>query len=158
MTLDDLAKALRSVDEDAQIVFEADGVPAGDGFHITEFKLAKINSIDCGGRLSSWDEVVFQILDGFGGKNMTAGRLSKILSHSFGAISGLADAPARAEFAFGNQGLHLFELASFQRREGAFVIALGRSGAECKLRTRPSLAPNDPSVRGECCAPASPGH
>lgn len=32
-------------------------------YHITEFKLATIESVDCGGNLDTWKEIILQVLE-----------------------------------------------------------------------------------------------
>ena len=45
-----------------QLEFNYDGSSlAKPGFHITEIKQAQITSVDCGGRLDAWPEIIIQL-------------------------------------------------------------------------------------------------
>ncbi|XDD42250.1 DUF6428 family protein [Leptospira sp. WS60.C2] len=49
-------------------------------YHITEFKLATIESVDCGGRYDSWKEIILQVLEPNQSSDSDSMKLEKISS------------------------------------------------------------------------------
>ena len=122
----------------------------GRGYHLTELRVAKINSIDCGGVADAWDEAQVQVLDGPGQEAMSAGKMMATLTRSVAEIDGLADAPLNVEFSPGNQGLGRYQFGAPREAEGFVTIPLMPMGPECKAMTRAFAKP----AARECCAPA----
>ncbi len=148
----DLTAYLKGRGDTDQVLFEAEGDAVGRGYHLTELRLAKISSIDCGGVTDAWDEAQMQVLDAPGDAAMSAGKMAGILSHSATEIEGLADAPLNVEFSPGNQGLGRYRLGAPRVTEGAVTIPLTAMGPECKAMTR-AFAKTAPH---ECCGPKRP--
>ena len=148
----DLTRFLTSRAEGDQILFEAEGDKVGRGYHLTELRLARISSIDCGGVSDAWDEAQMQVLDAPGDAAMSAGKMAGILARSAKAIDGLADAPLNVEFSPGNQGLGRYRLGAPRVAEGVVTIPLTAMGPECKALTR---AMSKPAAR-DCCSPKQP--
>ncbi|WP_425092776.1 DUF6428 family protein [Tropicimonas sp. S265A] len=132
-TLTDLIADLSAQDPEAAAVFQLDGRDIQAGYHVTELKLARIDGIDCGGRRSHWQEAQMQVLDGYGGKWMRAGKLAGILRQSAEALPGLADAPLSVEFAPGNAHLARYHLGPLGTdAEGRLTLPLVATRAVCK--------------------------
>ena len=89
MTLQDFHDRLAQASPDARVVFATDEGRISAGYHVTEFKLAQIQSIDCGATPSQWTEASFQLLDGRGGEHMTAQKFQAILTRSAAILPGL---------------------------------------------------------------------
>lgn len=91
----ELTSYLKGRNASEQVLFEVEGDQVGRGYHLTELRVAKINSIDCGGVADAWDEaqVQVQVLDAPGQEAMSAGKMTAILPRSVAEIDGLADAP-----------------------------------------------------------------
>ena len=133
MTLNELNAALQAADPSASVAILADGVAVSGGYHITELKRADVTSIDCGGRIARWREADLQILDGAGGDQMTVGTIRGVIGKSVQAVDGLGDAPLRAEFAAGNQGLRRYAVGAPEIGEdGAVALSLTEERAACK--------------------------
>ena len=147
MTIDDLTAALAALPADAPAVFATDEGPIGEGYHVTELKLARIDSIDCGGRMDGWTEAMLQLLDGAGRTHMSVGKLQGILDQSRRRIEGLGDAPLRVEFAPGNDGLCIYGAPAVAMTGGRAVLRLMPDRAACKLAAE--------ARRAGCCAPAA---
>ena len=105
----DLTSYLKGRNASDQVLFEVEGDQVGRGYHLTELRVAKINSIDCGGVADAWDEAQVQVLDAPGQEAMSAGKMTAILPRSVAEIDGLADAPLNVEFSPGNQGLGRYQ-------------------------------------------------
>lgn len=152
MSCDTLLEILEGLPGDAPLVFATADGEIGDGYHVTEFKLAHVTGIDCGARLSNWTEATFQLLDGEGGGHMVAGKFSAILKQSIGKVSGLGDAPLQVEFAHGNRGRRLYHLEAPELRGGRIVVGLRDTRAHCKPALDRAMALG--SSAG-CCGDAS---
>lgn len=131
MTFEEFGESLKALPRDVAIVFTADGQELAGGYYISELKHARIAAIDCAGRQSKWDEAILQLLDGAGGRHMSAGKLSDIVERSLSEVSGLGSAQLRVEFSPGNRGLGIY---------GATVPEL--AGPAAHLRLEP--------VMGDC--------
>lgn len=145
MTLTDLLTALAPFDPAQPLVFETEDGPIAGGYHVTEFKLAQIESIDCGGRRSAFTEAVLQLLDGRGGARMGVGKFSEIAGRSTAALPGLGLAELRVEFAHGNAGKAIYALGTPRATDQGIALPLLGDAALCK--------PKAEMAQG-CCGPA----
>lgn len=133
MTLDDLEHVLLAVPEDKPVVFATDEGDVPGGYHLTELKHARVTSLDCAGRTEVWTELRVQLLDGSGGAHMTARRLRAILEKSVAHLPEASKAEILIEYAPGNSGLRLFELALPEAPQDArLVMRLNERHATCK--------------------------
>ncbi len=140
-TLRDLAAALAKVPAETPTVFVTDEGDIGGGYHVTELKLADIESIDCGARQDRWREAQVQLLDGQGRSYMTAGKLAGILDKSLSMLPGLAEVPFSVEFAHGNRGLSRYTLGAPVTEGARITLPLAAERAQCKpLAQRPNFA------------------
>ncbi|WP_425053212.1 DUF6428 family protein [Psychromarinibacter sp. S121] len=141
-TLSELGDLLDTAPRNAAVRFRVDATQLGDGYHVTELKLAQIKGIDCGGRRNDWPETLMQVLDGQGTAPLTARKLAGILRQSIEAIPGLEAAPLSVECAPGNIGLSRYTIGAADLAAGQVMLSLEAEYALCK-----------PSATG-CCAPA----
>ncbi len=132
MTPATLLNTLKALPKDAPLVFQTAHGAIGSGYHVTEYKLASVSSIDCGGRLSNWTEAALQLLDGVGGEYMTAGKFNAILAQSISKVNGLADTPLHVEFAHQNEGLRIYQIETPELIEGVISFPLSEDRAHCK--------------------------
>lgn len=140
-TLDDLLDRLSELPESLPVTFAAPEGRFGTGYHITEFHLARIAAIDCGGGISARAEAVLQLRDGSDGHVITAQKLARIARHSRGRVPGLDAAPLWVEGAPGNSALARYRIASVAVAEAGVVISLTGAEAQCR-----------PSMQSGCCA------
>lgn len=132
MTPKDLLDALATMPPDAPLVFQTEAGPIQGGYHVTEWRQNRIDSIDCGARMASWTEAILQLLDGSGGRHMTVGRFVTILGQSIRHIDGLADSPIQVEFAPGNAGLRLYRPELPLQGDEVVTLRLSENAALCK--------------------------
>ncbi len=140
MTPQSLLETVNALPADLPLVFQTGEGAVGDGYHVTELKLAQVTSIDCGGRVAAWTEAALQLLDGPGGSAgdssgggyMKVGKFASILSQSVYRVRGLGDSPLHVEFAHGNAGLRIYDIAVPELRDGVVAIGLQESRAQCK--------------------------
>ncbi len=156
-SVNELSSFLKGRSAEDQVLFEAEGDEVDRGYHLTELRLARISSIDCGGVADAWDEAQMQVLDAPGEHAMSAGRMAAILTRSAAEIDGLADAPLNIEFSPGNQGLGRYRIGTPRGTDGFVTIPLTQMGPECKVRTRAFQKPggaaccNQPTSSAACC-------
>lgn len=151
MTLNDLTEALRAAPPDLPLIFDGPSGRTGPGYHVTEFKRADIDSIDCGGTRDAWREVTLQIQDGQGRAHMPVGKFLSIAARSAAAMDGLGDSPLRVEFAAGNTRLELLTVGQPVAETNAVVVPLGQDRAVCKPLQRAISA----SKASSCCGTAA---
>ena len=132
MTLNDILKILEAVSANAPVIFTTEQGEIGGGYHITELKLASVNSIDCGGRLSNWTEASVELLDGTGETHMAAGKWRAILSQSVKKVAGLGDADLHIEFGIQNIELRKYKVTAPKISSARIEFHLSDQRALCK--------------------------
>lgn len=147
MNLQQLQSAIRDLPGDLPLVFMTEEGPIGAGYHVTELKLAHVQSIDCGANTSRWKEVTLQLLDGSGPDHMAIETFQKITTQSVKRVAGLDLSPLRIEFAHQNKGVQIYEPALPEVIDGAVVVRLGPVHATCK----PALKLASGKTAGGCC-------
>lgn len=133
------------------LVFSApDGqIPAG--FHLTEFKHNRVDSIDCGGEVNQWQEAAVELLGDTSGAAMSGAALSGILDKTETALPGISALPLFIEYAPLDQTVQRFELAGIQTRDDTLIMTLQKTAGQCKALTRAK------ATSGACCAPSCCG-
>lgn len=154
-TLADLAAVL-SPYAALPLVFSFRGEDIRPGYHVTELKAARIDSIDCGGRVAAFRETVVQLLDGRRDAqevHMTAGRFLAIADRSRAALPGLADAPLIFEYGPGNRPALRLAIARIERTEAALRVHLSALHAACRpaLEARTAAAAGEAPTADPCC-------
>lgn len=156
MTLDELLAAARVLPTDLPLVFETEDGPVGAGYHVTEFKLANVISIDCGARTSSWTEAIMQLLDGQGRAHMPIGKFSAILAQSLAKVDGLGSGPAFVEFGHRNAGMQIFEPTGPETTDTGVTLRLKPVRARCKPAQESGLSGRvagcGTGISSSCCA------
>ncbi|MFG5381414.1 DUF6428 family protein [Yoonia sp. R2-816] len=157
-TLDQLVNELEGTTADLPLVFRTDAGDIGAGYHVTELKHLSVNSIDCGGRRSNWEEAQLQLLDGSHGTHMSAGKFASIARRSVAVIDGLGTVPISVEYAPQNQGLRRYLIDRLQADDNGLRVVLVEDGAVCKPRQEMSCAPPttqkaapEDRLKKDCC-------
>ncbi|MEM7269357.1 MAG: DUF6428 family protein [Pseudomonadota bacterium] len=145
-TLNALVQRLAEAPEGAEVVFHDGAREVGRGYHITELKLAQIESIDCGGVRNSWTETQLQLMEGAADSAMQAGKMAAILSRSAESVKGLGEAPLSIEYGPLGGGLSRHGV-SVSAEDGAIRIDLTQENAVCKVMVRAGADAES------CCAP-----
>lgn len=152
MTLTEILTALSDIDPEAQLIFTADGARVQGGYHVTEFQVAQIRSMTCGGKTDAWDEARVQIMDGHGTQDpMSVGRfllIAGLVQQRFPEMEGL---PLSVEFAPKNKGLHIYQAGAPVTKGKTVTLPLSSDQAECKAMTTTSCCGTGAEV---CCAAA----
>ncbi|MGH1354987.1 MAG: DUF6428 family protein [Thalassovita sp.] len=147
MTLAELLSALHAFPQDAPLVFTTRDGPIGGGYHVTELKLSDITGIDCGAKITTWQESALQLLDVKGANHMPVAKFTGIAAQSLKTLERLADAPMVVEFAHGNQGKHIYQLGHPLSAEGKVIVPLTGDNALCK----PAIAAQTMATTASCC-------
>lgn len=157
-TLQGLLDALPA-DTDVPLIFTTDQGEISAGYHVTEFRLARIDAIDCGRGQSSWTEGHVQLLDGsqMASEHMNVGKFRQIAQQSIRALPGLGAATLVVEFAPGNAAFSRFSPASVASSQGAIYIDLQAHHAVCKPAVRHSDMPGSVGTiaTSACCQSAA---
>lgn len=132
MTLNDLLENLEAAPPASALIFRTEHGDIGRGYHVTEFKHARITGIDCGARMSEWGEASIQLLDGDGDAHMQVSKFSGILRQSLRQVEGLGEAPTHVEFAPGNNGLRTYDIDAPDISAEAVIVNLREKSAICK--------------------------
>ena len=156
MTPATLAEALHKLPANAPLIFQTETGPIGAGYHVTEYKLSRTSSIDCGARRADWTEARLQLLDGANGTHMAVGKFLDILDKSMLAMKGLGAAPMQVEFAHQNKGMRTYSLSEPERYlsldgddDAPVVVQLSEERAQCK----PAAERRTAGTVVGCCGP-----
>jgi len=126
-------------------------------YHITEIKHAPIVSVDCGGVMNSWIEVIIQLWEPSVSEVDRAMKVSKALSIINLVEKSLPlnpDATVKIEFGntkFDTRQMYPGELLT---EEGLFTVILVPDFTRCKALTRNESCGN-PAAGSSCCSPAA---
>lgn len=136
-------------------------------YHITEIKQAQITSVDCGGKMNAWTEVVVQLwvpADGDQALPMSAAKAMKIVDIVEKSLPLHPQAPVKIEYgnpAFPTQQM---PIESILTESGELRVSLvgdttqckaNERGGECGPKAKPKiqLVSIGESVEGESCTP-----
>jgi hypothetical protein len=127
-------------------------------YHITEIKQAPITSVDCGGVMNKWTEVIVQLWEPSGkqeGRAMVVGKAMSIIDLVEKLLP--LDKEAVVKIEFGNAGFDARQMYPSEINvEGEdLVVYLNADKTQCKAINRGgSCGTNDKGE--ECCEPAKP--
>lgn len=126
-------------------------------FHVTEIKKVSVESFDCGGGASAWEELVIQLWSPRGDDTpqpMTAEKFSRILAKA-DALPLLDGEHVRFEYAPSGQPAVQYALGNLNVAGNALEMELTPPYVACKPIERGQMS--ELSVIGEaaCCAPST---
>lgn len=133
------------------------------GYHITEIKQAQITSVDCGGVLNTWNEIVLQLMELADNGEEKPMMVNKALSIIKLVESRLTlDVEATVKIEFGNTQFDTRQMhpAEFKRMNDCLTINLAPDYTQCKASTRGQSCGPKPKVQltnlatnNACCIP-----
>ena len=126
-------------------------------YHITEIKLAPITSVDCGGVMNSWTEVIVQLWEPGGGQTERAMKVKKALSIIEVVEKSLPlDPEAIVKIEFGNSQFDTRQMFPGEIiNEGEnLIIDLRPDFTQCKAINRGGSC-GTRATGEECCTPAA---
>lgn len=140
-------------------------------YHITEFKLATIESVDCGGKTDSWKEIILQVLEPkekVDQESMSLGKIQSIFQKVSKSLSIPEDAVLRIEFGNANHVMRQYFVSKLQIEGSTLLMHLVDGQTECKasascglpkeeipLNLTAELVKNPKLTTSSCCQPSS---
>ncbi|MEM0935931.1 MAG: DUF6428 family protein [Pseudomonadota bacterium] len=147
MTLQEILSYTAAVAAETPLGFIVEGERLTRGYNLTEFKLVRVQSIDCGARVSETTEASMQLLHTGQGAGLTAAGLGRIVERSAPALPGLERAHLVVEYAPGGSAKRIYRIARLSTEGEAIVLHLAPVSTECK----PSA---EARARGTACCTA----
>ena len=134
----------------------AEGQYVDVSYHITEIKQAPIVSVDCGGMMNSWTEIIVQLWEPSVAETDQAMKVSKALSIISLVEKSLPLNPLGVvKIEFGNSKFDTRQMypSDFILEGDLFTINLAADFTQCKAITRGQSCGTTPSGE-DCCTPA----
>jgi hypothetical protein len=125
-------------------------------YHITEIKQAPITSVDCGGKMNSWTEIIVQLWEPGAKQQERAMKVSKALSIVNLVEKALTLNPlATVKIEFGNSDFDTRQMfpGEITVQGENLVVDLRPDTVQCKAIERGGSCGTNESGE-ECCAPA----
>jgi hypothetical protein len=135
----------------------AEGEYVDASYHITEIKQAPIVSVDCGGVMNSWTEIIVQLWEPSIAETERAMKVSKALSIISLVEKSLSLNPLGVvKIEFGNSKFDTRQMypSEFIAEGDSFTVNLAADFTQCKAITRGQSCGTTPSGE-ECCTPSS---
>lgn len=130
------------------LAFSYAGATTKPGYHITEFKAARVTGLDCGANVESWSETVLQIwdiADSVTGERMTVDKLLGIARKAIATVGAELSSRVVFEVSDGSDSIRVFAFDRLENVDGVAVVHLGARVSACKPLERGIL-----NVPGSC--------
>lgn len=127
-------------------------------FHITEIKQAPITSVDCGGMLNTWTEIILQLWEPEGQEQERAMQVHKALSIVAIVEKSLPlEGEAIVKIEFGNSWFDTRQmlLKDILIQDGNLIVNLKPDAVQCKAQERGGSCGSTASAGDGCCTPAA---
>lgn len=146
---------LQNPDKHLQFQY-AEGEFVDASFHITEIKQAPIVSVDCGGKMNTWTEVIMQLWEPSiqeAGRSMTVSKALSIINLVEKSLP--LNPLATVKIEFGNSRFDTRQMypGDFSIDSDTFTVNLTPDFTQCKAMTRGQSCGITPAGEA-CCAPA----
>lgn len=124
------------------------------GYHLTELKAARFDTVDCGGQVNQWEETVVQLWVPAEADtdSMTAAKFLKIFDKVRGMIPLNLDAEIRVEYGDENFFPSTYHISSMTETADEIRVELQPPATSCKARDRRLTSPAVPEAETCCCA------
>lgn len=152
MKTEEFIATLRRSLEKQLIFHDAHEHAVQPGYHLTELKAARFDTVDCGGQVNQWAETIVQLWvpDDAEDRYMTAGKFLKILDKVRGLIPLQLDAEIRVEYGDDNFFPSTYHVISVSENSDEIRAALQPPATTCKARDRRITAPRE-KAEASCC-------
>ena len=137
-TQDFIAQLCRAPDKPLLFV-NADGYTIHAGYHLTEIKAAKFDTVDCGGEKNRWSETIMQLwvpAKEISEQFMTAGKFLSIYEKVSSMINVHPAAEVRFEYGDDNFFPSNYHIDSVKEEIDALRVELRPPQTTCKARDR----------------------
>ncbi len=135
------------------VIFTQNDHAISPGYHVTEVKMATVNSLDCGRGTDQWREIVIQLLDGnadTSGTYMQSAKMAHILNQALNGEQTDNNTELYFEFAIGNAALQKSTVSRIEIVNNTISISLNATIAQCKPYQR-ALASGKALTSGNSC-------
>jgi hypothetical protein len=120
-------------------------------YHITEFKLATIEAVDCGGNLDTWKEIILQVLEpkvNTETEAMSLGKIASIYAKVSNAISIPDQSILRIEFGNTSTAMRQYFVSEMKIDGSELVLSLMDGAPECKAKSSCGIPKSDENENG----------
>ena len=123
------------------------------GYHLTELKAARFDTVDCGGQVNQWEETIVQLWvpEEADEQYMTAGKFLRIFDKVRGLVPLQLDSEIRLEYGDDNFFPSTYHVSSVSESSGEIRVVLQPPATTCKARDRRVTAPGK-KAEACCCA------
>ncbi len=139
MTTQEFIAQLRRAPDKPLVFVNPEGYAIHAGYHLTEIKAAKFDTVDCGARKNRWNETIMQLWvpsDEASQEFMTAGKFLSI----YDKVSRMIDVDPTAEvrFEYGDENFFPsnYHVESITESADALRVELRPPQTTCKARDR----------------------
>jgi hypothetical protein len=153
ITIKNLLGTLRS-HADLPVTFTLGEISISQGYHLTEIKLAAVESLDCQSGSDQWHELVIQLLDGNAQSTagyMQAYKMLGILDKAIDQNPLIENAKLYFEFSPGNTSMMKSDVASIDVIDNKIYVSLINSTAQCKPFQRWLESADASNTSDSCC-------
>jgi Family of unknown function (DUF6428) len=154
MKTSEFISQLRAAPKNQLIFADLEGHAVHSGYHLTELKVASLQTVDCGGQTNQSEETIVQLwLPSDPDRDyMTAGKFLKIFDKVSGMIPVNRDTEIRVEYGDENFFPSTYPVRSVTHNDGVTRVLLEPPQTTCKARDRRTAAL---LATDSCCAPAA---
>jgi len=156
INISNLVSALKN-NPDLPVIFTQNEQTISPGYHITEVKIAVVNSLDCGQGTDQWRELVIQLLDGDDDSSnayMQSAKFHGILGQALKAEQVDDDTHLYFEFTPGNAAMQKSSIKEVEIVNNTIAITLATTTAQCKPYQRALARGTVATSSTGCCGPA----
>lgn len=135
-----------------QLIFHDDrGNTVPPGYHLTELKAARFDTVDCGGQINRWQETIVQLWVPKAADEdyMTARKFLNIFDKVHSLVPLQLDAEIRVEYGDENFIPSTYHVNSVEESSREIRVALQPPAATCKARDR-RFGPGE-KAEAVCC-------
>ena len=154
MKTNEFISALRAAPNKPLIFVDLDGRAIQSGYHLTELKAARFDTVDCGGQINRWQETIVQLWvpSNADYEYMTAAKFLKILDKVRAMIPLDLEAEIRVEYGDENFFPSTYQIRSVAHDRDATRVLLEPPATTCKARDRRAASSSVTDLQ-PCCAP-----
>ena len=155
MKTSEFISALRAAPDHQLVFVDRNGHAVPAGYHLTELKAARFDTVDCGGKINHWEETIVQLWvpPAADDNYMTAAKFLKIFDKVRGMAPINLDAQIRVEYDDENFFPSTYHVRSITHESDTTRVLLEPPATSCKARDRRLAAVLAPAT-SSCCGPS----
>jgi hypothetical protein len=140
------------------LVFEyAPNLLVGANYHITEVKHIKVESVDCGANMDTWNETIIQLWESpskLGKTEFMSVYKALAILNKVGKMKAF-DFDAEIKFEYSNSNFHTAQMfvSDFEFINNQLKIKLAINKTDCKAKEECGISEKDSDAVESCCKP-----